>query len=115
MSEEIVEFDICAAHIVCIRHLMNGRPFIAGSSVRVQDIYVWHEMIGMTVDEIAELHDLSLAQIYAALAYAHDQREKIEHSIEADQRMGRGTPTPSRRKSQNPRRQAPPPQRMAGD
>lgn len=47
----------------------------------MSDIAVWHEQLGLTVDEIAAEYDLSLADIHAALAYYFDHREEIDASI----------------------------------
>ena len=54
------------------------RAFIAGTRVRVQDIYVCAELHGKTPDEIvAALPHLTLAQVHGALAYYFDHREEI--------------------------------------
>ena len=56
----------------------GGRPHIAGTGVSVQRIVGWYKM-GQTPEEIAdEYEQLSLAQVYAALAYYHANRAEIE-------------------------------------
>lgn len=56
----------------------GGRPCIAGSRVRVQDIYVWHELEGISADEIvSRFPHLTMADVYAALAYYWDHRDEI--------------------------------------
>jgi len=62
--------------------ICGGKPRIAGHRITVQDIVVWHERMGRSVDEIASAYDLSLADIYAALAYYFAHRERIDQSIE---------------------------------
>jgi uncharacterized protein (DUF433 family) len=58
---------------------------IAGHRIRVQDVAVWHERLGMSVDEIVhEYPSLTLADVYAALAYYWDNRELIEQAIRED-------------------------------
>jgi uncharacterized protein (DUF433 family) len=47
----------------------------------VQNIAVWHEHFGRSADEIASEYDLSLEEIYAALAYYFSHREEIDRSI----------------------------------
>lgn len=47
----------------------------------MQNIVVWHEQMGYSVDEIATLYDLTLSQVYAALAYYFDHKEEIDQSI----------------------------------
>ncbi|MCS4114611.1 uncharacterized protein (DUF433 family) [Salinibacter ruber] len=49
--------------------ICGGKPRISGHRITVQDIVVWHERGGWSVDEIASEYDLSLADVYAALAY----------------------------------------------
>ncbi len=63
----------------------GGKPRIAGHRITVQDIVIWHEWLGRSVDEIAAEYDLNLAAIYAALAYYHDHREEIDLAIKEDE------------------------------
>lgn len=69
-------------HIEITPGLVGGKPRIAGRRITVQDIVIWHEQLGKSVDEIAEAHELSLADIHAALAYYFDHREEIDRSIQ---------------------------------
>ena len=39
-------------HIDVNPAICGGRPCIAGSRIRVQDIYTWHELEGVSPDEI---------------------------------------------------------------
>ncbi len=65
-------------HIVSTPGTCGGRPRIAGSRIRVQDIVVWHEVHGLSPDEIvSQFPGLTLADVYAALTYYHDHREEI--------------------------------------
>lgn len=62
----------------------GGRPVIAETGVTVQRIVVWHKL-GLIPEEIAErIGYLSLAQVYAALAYYHANREAVESEIAAE-------------------------------
>src|SRR2546427_5547902 len=63
----------------------GGKPRIAGHRITVQDIVVWHERLGLSADEIATEYGLSLADVYAALAYYYDHREEIDRAIRADE------------------------------
>ena len=59
----------------------GGRPKIAGTGLTVRRIVGWYKM-GMTPEEIAlEYPHLTLAQVHAALAYYHANREEIEADI----------------------------------
>lgn len=56
----------------------GGRPRIAGRRVSVQAIAVLYKQ-GMSPEEIAEEFEfVTLAQIYAALAYYHANKDEIE-------------------------------------
>ena len=73
-------------HIVSTPGTCGGRPRIAGSRIRVQDIVVWHEVHGLSADEIvSQFPGLTLADVYAALTYYHDHREEIrQHMRDAE-------------------------------
>ena len=62
------------------------RAYIAGTRIRVQDIYVLSERQGKTPDEIAAAFPhLTLAQIHAALAYYFDHQAEIQREIHEDE------------------------------
>ncbi len=66
--------------------IRGGRPCIAGTGVSVQRIVGWYKL-GSNPEEIAaDIGHLSLAQVYAALAYYHANRDEIEAATEADER-----------------------------
>jgi uncharacterized protein (DUF433 family) len=61
--------------------IRGGRPKIAGSGLTVSRIAGWYKM-GMTPEEIAlEYPHLSLAQVHAALACYHVNRDEIEADL----------------------------------
>lgn len=71
--------------IVSSPDIRCGRPRIAGTGVTVQRIVSWYKL-GLSPEEIAdEVGHLSLAQVYAALAYYHANREQIEAALAADE------------------------------
>jgi len=61
--------------------VVGGKPRITGRRITVQNIAIWHERMGRSADEIATEHDLTLADVYAALAYYFDHRAEIDKSI----------------------------------
>ena len=65
-------------HIEVTPGVAGGRPRIAGRRITVQDIAVWHEWMGTSVDQIATEYNLQISDVYAALAYYHDHREEID-------------------------------------
>ena len=76
-----------ATHIE-IRPNRDGQPraFIAGTRVRVQDIYADAEIHGRSPEEIVEsLPHLTLGQVHAALSYLHDHRDEILREIQEDE------------------------------
>lgn len=63
----------------------GGKPCVAGSRIRVQDVYVWHEMQGLSADEIvSRFPQLTMADVYAALSYYGDHRDEIQRQMAAD-------------------------------
>ena len=76
--------DTVSGHITISADVAGGKPRIAGHRITVQDIMLWHERLDLSADEIAAEYDLSLADVYAALAYYYDHRDEIDRSIQAD-------------------------------
>lgn len=59
----------------------NDRPIIAGTRTSVGRVVVLYKQ-GAVAEEIARrLSHLSLAQVYAALAYYHANRDEIEADL----------------------------------
>lgn len=73
--------DTVTQHIVATPGVLGGKPRIAGHRISVQDVAIWHERMGKSVDEIATEYGLTLGEVYAALSYYHDHREAIDTSI----------------------------------
>ncbi len=64
------------------------RPFIFGTRVEVQYIVKDHEWHGLDPEEIARGYEnVSIAQVYAALAYYHDNRDDIRKMIREDEAL----------------------------
>ena len=62
----------------------RGVAYIAGTSMKVTDIVTDVTTWGMTPQQIQENYPhLSLAQIYAALAYYHDHKAEIDVLLDA--------------------------------
>jgi uncharacterized protein (DUF433 family) len=62
----------------------GGRPRIANTRLTVADIVLMYVRLGQSLEEIAGKYDLSLAAVYAAMAYYYDHQEEIDRSITAD-------------------------------
>jgi len=79
--------DAVTSHIEITKGTCGGRPRIAGTRIRVQDIVVWTEQ-GLSPDEItAQYPHITLADVYAALAWYHDHRAEIDAQMEASERL----------------------------
>jgi uncharacterized protein (DUF433 family) len=60
----------------------GGKPCIAGTRIRVSDVYVWHELQGQSADEIvSQFPQLHMADVYAALSYYWEHRDAIQKEI----------------------------------
>jgi len=68
-------------HIVKTPGTLDGKARISGRRISVQDIAIWHDRLGKTVDEICADYHLSLAEVHAALAYYYDHRDEIDQHI----------------------------------
>jgi len=70
--------------IVQTPDVCGGRPRIAGTGVAVRRIAGWYKL-GFAPEEIAKKYGhLSVAQVYAALAYYHANREEIDADLAAE-------------------------------
>jgi uncharacterized protein (DUF433 family) len=68
--------------------IRGGRPKIAGTGLTVSRIAAWYKM-GMTPEEIVlEYPHLTLAQVHAALAYYHVNRDEIETDLVQEEAAG---------------------------
>ncbi|MFV1969171.1 MAG: DUF433 domain-containing protein [Pirellulaceae bacterium] len=69
-------------YIVRTPGILGGEARIEHHRIRVRDIVAARDLGGLTPEEIAAgvYPQLSLAQIYAALAYYEDHREKIDQA-----------------------------------
>jgi len=76
---------VIAEHIEITPGICGGRPRIVGHRIRVQDVVVWHDRLGLSPDEIVTHYpSITLADVYAALAYYHDHLQEIRSQIQAD-------------------------------
>jgi uncharacterized protein (DUF433 family) len=71
--------EIAYAHIVKTPGTMGGEPRIDGHRIRVRDVVAMRDVHGYTPEEIATVvyPQLTLGEVYSALAYYEDHREEI--------------------------------------
>ena len=78
---------ICDIGTLIVRtpDICEGRPRISGTGISVRRIVGWYKL-GLSPEEIAhKIPHLTLAQVYAALAYYHANRDEIEADIAAEE------------------------------
>lgn len=73
------------ALIVRSPEVRGGRPRIAGTGVTVRRVVGWYKLGLSPEDIVNELGHLTLAQVYAALAYYHANPEEIEADLAAEE------------------------------
>jgi len=67
--------------IVASPDIRHNRARIAGTGVTVHRVVGWYRL-GLTPEEISDrIGHLNLAQVYAALAYYHANREQVEAAL----------------------------------
>jgi uncharacterized protein (DUF433 family) len=78
-------------HLIEIREgALGPKAMIAGHRIRVRDVAVWHEDMGMSVDQILENYpQLSLEKVYAALAYYYANKGAIRAKMAEDEQFVR--------------------------
>ena len=80
------QLSLITEHIEITPGVCGGKPRIAGHRIKVQDIAIWHERMGMSPDEIVSNYpSITLSDVYAALAYYHDHLEEIRLQIKEDE------------------------------
>jgi len=61
----------------------EGAPYLSGTQTKVEEVVLDHLAHHWDADEIQRQHpDLTLAQIYSALAYYYDHQEELDREIE---------------------------------
>ncbi len=74
--------NVTIERIIKNADIFDGKACIAGHRIRVMDIVIWHEDLGMSPDEIVAAYpELSLSDVHAALAYYFDNVEEIRNDI----------------------------------
>lgn len=77
-------------HIKITPDVCGGSPCIVGHRIRVQDIVIDYEYLGMSPGEILSAYPgITLADVHAALAYYYDNKEEINQSIQEEEEFYR--------------------------
>lgn len=75
-------------HIAKTPGICGGKACIAGHRIRVMDIVVQYENVGLSPTEIVKdvFPSITVADVHAAIAYYLDHREEIEANFAEDQK-----------------------------
>lgn len=66
--------------------ISGGQPVISGTRMKVMDIAIKYELMGMSADEIiSEYPHLKLEQIHDALSYYYKHKEMFDRKYREDQ------------------------------
>lgn len=61
------------------KKIRGGEPIIAGTGIRVLDIAIRYEIMGMSPDEIlVAFPHLNLSQVHDALSYYYEHKDEID-------------------------------------
>ena len=69
------------AYIEMTPEVRGGKPRIVGRRTTVADVVVMHLQMGNLLAIVAEEYDLSLSEVYGAMAYYYDHKAKIDQSM----------------------------------
>jgi len=70
--------------IVSDPDIREGHPVISGSRVRVVDLIASHLYRKLSADELATNFNLTLAQVYAALAYYYQHKSDLDDVMRSE-------------------------------
>ena len=82
ITDREIMLPVIAEHIEIAPGSAGGEARIAGCGIKVRDVVIWHEKMGLSPREIVSRHPmLSLSDVHAALAYYYDRQAEIEQQI----------------------------------
>ena len=71
-------------HITTNKKIRGGEPIISGTGIRVLDIAIRYEIMGISPDEIIiALPHLNLSQVHDALSYYYEHKNDIDRKWKA--------------------------------
>jgi uncharacterized protein (DUF433 family) len=85
IEESVPLSDHADSHIQTSPGARGGKPCLVGTRISVSDVVVMYLRLGLSLEEIAAKYELSLASVYAAMAYYHSNKEQIDKGIEEDE------------------------------
>ena len=77
MSTVVKQFN--HPYLTINRNVRGGEPIISETGIRVLDIAIRYEVMGMTPEDIVvALPHLTLAQVHDALSYYYEHKDEID-------------------------------------
>lgn len=73
------------SRIVIDENVTGGKARIADTRITVKAIAIRHELLGHSAEEIASDYELTLADIYTALAYYYTHKSEVESTIRQEE------------------------------
>ncbi len=70
--------QVSTEHISINQDIRFGKPCITGTRIAVIDIAIRYREMGETLEDIANDYNLSLGEVYSAMAYYYDNQQEIE-------------------------------------
>lgn len=62
----------------------GGEPHIRGRRITVRHVHELVEGVGLSAREVADRHELDVADVYRALAYYHENRDEMRTLAERE-------------------------------
>jgi len=82
----VVEKKIKHPYISIDSKIAGGQPVISGTRIKVMDIAIRYELMGMSADKIIdEYPHLKLEQIHDALSYYYEHKDRFDKKYRDDQ------------------------------
>ena len=95
-------------HIVSTPGTRGGKPRIRGHRIAVHDVAI-RTQEGKRPEDIAQMYQLTLGEVYAALSYYYDHRDEIDREIveedEEIRRLGQEDQSPAAERVRQARRE----------
>lgn len=77
-------------YITIDRRIRGGEPVISGTGIRVLDIAVRYEIMGMSPDDILiAFPHLNLSQVHDAISYYYEHKNEIDREWKSEVREAR--------------------------
>jgi uncharacterized protein (DUF433 family) len=84
---------ILTQHIESTPGTRGGKPRITGTRICVSDVVIWTEQGRSPEEIVTDFPQLSLSDVFAALAYYHDHREEIDRQMKESEEFARAMET----------------------